>query len=169
MDVRLRQVGPGRLHRLRKPDLPAVANALLAAIRKQAWIDKGEFGGDYFVRIKHEDGDVVIMFDDWVKILPYIQNGFFSTPMVATPVGPDNPDTQKPVPATDYLGLIEKAREGFRLGIYSVYTGPPSPELEAQGNQPVRDGSLVGDKSLYQRILDTLTELFPEDFPTSVY
>lgn len=167
MDVRLRQVGPGRLHRLRKPDLPAVAEALLAALHKRAWIDKGSFGDDLFVRIKHDGGDVVIMGDDWAKIVPYIQSGFFSPPMVPVAPAPARQSTQKPVSVPDYARLVRKAREGFTAGIYSVYTGPLSSEPRDSG--PVRDGSMVGDKALYQRILDTLTELFPEDFPTSVY
>jgi len=141
----------------------------MAALRKRAWIDKGAFHDDFFVRIKHDDGDVVIMWEDWSKILPYIMDGYFSTPMVATAIGPDSASVQKPVSGTDYLRLVEKAREGFDAGIFSVYTGPPSDELIALGNKSVRDGSLVGDKSMYQRILDKLTELFPEDFPISVY
>lgn len=86
MDQRLFKIAERRPERLTRADTPEVARALTAYYRRQAQVTKGVLNEVAYVRL-YNPGiiDVVIRWDDWVKILPYITDGFFDTTIVPEP------------------------------------------------------------------------------------
>jgi hypothetical protein len=84
MDQRLFRIHGLRPHRLTKHDLPSLAKAMVAYMRKEATLEK------YFVQnvaCIHFSGvgiNVLVRSDDWVKVLPYLKDGTFDA--IVTPV-----------------------------------------------------------------------------------
>jgi len=73
-----------RLSRLRIPDLPVVAKAIVAFTRRHAKSAEYVRHGVGFVRLYGVGVDVNVLVSDWNKIVPYLQDGSWNP--VATPV-----------------------------------------------------------------------------------
>ena len=86
VEARLGKIGGQRLARLYVKDLPRLARGIVAVIRNRAHARAHVARNVPFVRIKSDEHDILVMKEDWEKILPYIQDGTFN-PMVV----PRNP------------------------------------------------------------------------------
>lgn len=86
MDQRLFKIAGRRPERLTRADTPEVARALTAYYRHQAQVTKGVLNEVAYVRL-YNSGiiDVVIRWDDWVKILPYVTDESFDTTIIPEP------------------------------------------------------------------------------------
>lgn len=86
MDQRLFKIAGRRPERLTRADTPEVARALTAYSRHQAQVTKGVLNEVAYVRL-YNSGiiDVIIRWDDWVKILPYVTDGYFDTTIFPEP------------------------------------------------------------------------------------
>lgn len=87
MDNRLFKI-PKRPGRLRQQDLPLVARALVAAMRKQAQVKTGRVENIGYVRIETSDFQVQVLASDWAKILPYLQDESFNQVVVKSQIDP---------------------------------------------------------------------------------
>jgi hypothetical protein len=86
VDQRLFEVAGKRLVKLTRADTPEVARALAAYYHRQAQVETGVLNEVTYVRLFNPGViNVVIRGDDWVKILPYITNGFFDTTLYPEP------------------------------------------------------------------------------------
>lgn len=86
MDQRLFKIAGRRPERLTRSDTPEVARALTAYYRRQAQVTSGVLNEVAYIRLVNPGViDVVVRWDDWVKILPYITNGTFDTTLVPIP------------------------------------------------------------------------------------
>ena len=86
MDQRLFEVAGKRLERLTRADTPEVARALAAYYHRQAQVESGVLNEVTYVRLFNPGLiNVVIRGDDWVKILPYVTNGFFDPTLYPEP------------------------------------------------------------------------------------
>lgn len=86
MDQRLSEVSGKRLERLTRADTPEVARALAAYYHRQAQVETGVLNEVTYVRLFNPGVlNVVIRGDDWVKILPYVTNGFFDPTLYPEP------------------------------------------------------------------------------------
>lgn len=85
-----------RPHHLLRTDLPVVARAIVAVVRKQGHARAGVLRQVPYVRLLGRDFDLSILGSDWEKILPYIQDGTFDP--IIVPASPQtgylSPDTQ---------------------------------------------------------------------------
>ena len=87
MDQRLFKISGRRPERLTRADTPEVARALTAYYRRQAQVSRGVLNEVTYVRLVNPGVlDVVIRGDDWVKILPYVTNGFFDPTLYPEPM-----------------------------------------------------------------------------------
>ena len=59
-----------------------MAKAIISVIRKQAKASTGVYQGLGYVWLKGQDSDVVVLKEDWGKILPYVEDGSFSPQQV---------------------------------------------------------------------------------------
>jgi hypothetical protein len=86
VDQRLFKIAGRRPERLTRADTPEVARALTAYYRHQAQVTKGVLNEVAYVRL-YNSGiiDVVIRWDDWVKILPYVTDESFDTTIIPEP------------------------------------------------------------------------------------
>jgi hypothetical protein len=86
VDQRLFEVAGKRLVKLTRVDTPEVARALAAYYHHQAQVVTGVLNEVTYVRLFNPGVlDVVIRGDDWVKILPYVTNGFFDSTLYPEP------------------------------------------------------------------------------------
>lgn len=86
MDQRLFKIAGRRPERLTRSDTPEVAQAITAYYRRQAQVTRGVSNGVAYVRLVHPGVlDVVVRWDDWVKILPYITDGSFDPTIIPEP------------------------------------------------------------------------------------
>jgi hypothetical protein len=86
VDQRLFKIAGRRPERLTRSDTPEVARALTAYYRRQAQVTSGVLNEVAYIRLVNPGViDVVVRWDDWVKILPYITNGTFDTTLVPIP------------------------------------------------------------------------------------
>jgi hypothetical protein len=111
VDQRLFKIAGRRPERLTKADTPEVAKALTAYYRRQAQVTKGVLNDVAYVRLVNPGVlDVVIRWDDWVKILPYITNGTFDQTLVPNPtLFVDRPSTLADASIIDLTdGLYER-------------------------------------------------------------
>jgi hypothetical protein len=63
---------------LRQEDLPELARAIVAVIRKRATIGTNRSRGVDYVTIRQPGTELNVLGSDWALILPYIQEGAFS-------------------------------------------------------------------------------------------
>ena len=82
VDERLFFLRGRRLARLRVVDLPDVARAIVAHTRGHAKSAQYERRGVSFVRIVGIGVNVVVLIEDWKKIVPYLQDGTFNPAVV---------------------------------------------------------------------------------------
>ena len=85
MDQRLFLLPSGqRPTRITRNDTPNLASAILAFLRKQASIETGSRYGVTYTWIHGVGINLTVRGDDWIKVLPFIQDGFFDTTLVPT-------------------------------------------------------------------------------------
>jgi len=75
VETRLSKIGGQRLARLHTKDLPELARGIIAVIRKRGHIRAHVSRNVPFVRIRSSELDILVMKQDWVQILPFIQDG----------------------------------------------------------------------------------------------
>jgi hypothetical protein len=68
-----------RPSRLMYSDLPVVARAIISIIRKQGTAKVVSRYGLHYVQLVGRDFNLVILMEDWEKILPYIREGSFNS------------------------------------------------------------------------------------------
>lgn len=85
MDTRLYSILDRRPKRLRRQDLPPVAKAIVSFIRKQSHASVGVSQNLAYVWLRGNDPGVVVLKEDWEKILPYIEDGTFSPTQLPVP------------------------------------------------------------------------------------
>lgn len=86
VDTRLFLVADRRVVRLRQEDLPELARAIVAVIRKRATAGVARVKNVDFIEIHGQGAHALVLRSDWEKLLPSIQNETFNTQ--ASPVEP---------------------------------------------------------------------------------
>lgn len=130
MDNRLGLVSQRRPSRLRKTDLPNLAEAITVYQRRlvEVGVTRAIVCGASVVTLSSKTFRVSVLSDDWAKIDPYFRDDTFDVLKYPPVVG------------------------------YSVFQ--PSVTYSP---------ALVRSDPLYQRVLNVLLLLFPEEYPTSDY
>jgi len=77
MDQRLFRIAGHRPQRLLKRDVPTLARAMVAVIRKQANVDKFVINDVYAIRFYGPGVDILVRSEDWRLVLPYLTDGTF--------------------------------------------------------------------------------------------
>lgn len=86
MDQRLFKIAGHRPERLTRSDTPEVARALTAYYRRQAQVSRGVLNEVAYVRLANPGVfDVIVRWDDWVKILPYLSDESFNLTIIPEP------------------------------------------------------------------------------------
>ena len=86
MDQRLFKIAGHRPERLTRSDTPEVARALTAYYRRQAQVSRGVLNEVAYVRLANPGVfDVIVRWDDWVKILPYLSDESFDLTIIPEP------------------------------------------------------------------------------------
>jgi hypothetical protein len=85
VDTRLYSILQRRPKRLRQQDLPPVAKAIVAVIRKKSRASVGVHQNLSYVWLRGDDPGVVVLKEDWEKILPYIEDGTFDPTQTPVP------------------------------------------------------------------------------------
>ena len=86
MDQRLFYIAGQRPERLTRRDTPELAKAMTAYFRRQASVTKGVLNSVPYVRLFNPGQfSVVVRWDDWIKIIPYLSDGSFDTTIVPEP------------------------------------------------------------------------------------
>jgi len=126
VDTRLRKNNGRSVKHLRRRDLPELAKALVSVAFKQGRIVSTD-GSPPYVRLHGATFDVLVSFDDWKLIQPYIDDNTF------------NP-----------LAF-------------------PGARIVPLNNNDFLDESVVdlNSQTFYNRVLGTLWQLFPDEYPTS--
>lgn len=75
MDQRLFRIAGHRPHRLTKQDVPALARAMLAVIRRQGVLEKYAVRDVYCIRLSGPGFEVLVRSEDWAKVLPFLKDG----------------------------------------------------------------------------------------------
>ena len=126
MDTRLRKVNGRSVKHLRRRDLPELAKAIVSVAFKQGKIISSDSPATY-VRLQGDSFDVLVSFEDWKLIQPFIDD-----------------DTFNPL--------------AF-----------PGARIVPLNNNDFLDQSVVdlNAQTFYNRVLGTLWQLFPDEYPTS--
>lgn len=82
MDQRLFQIQGLRPERLTKHDLPALAKAMVAYMRKQANLNKFFVQNVGCIHFYGPGTNVLVRADDWVKVVPFLKDGTFDAIVV---------------------------------------------------------------------------------------
>jgi len=77
MDQRLFRIGGSRPQRLTKQDLPTLARAMVAVIRKQAQLHRYAVRDVHCIQFSGPGIDLLVRSEDWVKVLPFLKDGTF--------------------------------------------------------------------------------------------
>ena len=86
MDQRLFYIAGQRPERLTRRETPELAKAMTAYFRRQASVTKGVLNDVPYVRLFNPGQfSIVVRWDDWVKIIPYLSDGSFDTTIVPEP------------------------------------------------------------------------------------
>lgn len=87
MDNRLYHIFGRRPSRLRQQDLPDVAFALTVLARRlvPVRVDSADLTGAKVITLTSEWFAVAVLLEDWLKIEPHIQEGFFSPVLYPVP------------------------------------------------------------------------------------
>jgi hypothetical protein len=196
MDSRLWRVNGRRPSKLRRNDLPQVAQAIVDAELGRAEVRVGHVRGASFVNIhKKNTYDIVVLGEDWAKIVPFLRNSTTAfTPPPPPPAYPPPPipspqpktmmQPPPPLPANGLTSFLE----GFDFPTLSQIQGLLSTE-QISGQDIASPGAGIlnpkptppslsppvasvgalnfNEQRFYQKTLDLLNALFPERFPTS--
>lgn len=84
MDHRLFRINGLRPHRLTKHDLPSLAKAMVAYMRKEASLEKHFVQNIACIHFCGVGINILVRSDDWVKVIPYLRDGTFDA--IVTPV-----------------------------------------------------------------------------------
>jgi len=83
VDQRLFYIAGQRPERLTRRETPELAKAMTAYFRRQASVTKGVLNDVPYVRVFNPGlFSVIVRWDDWVKIIPYLSDGSFDTTIV---------------------------------------------------------------------------------------
>jgi hypothetical protein len=86
VDQRLFYIAGQRPERLTRRETPELARAMTAYFRRQASVTKGVLNDVPYVRVFNPGQfSVVVRWDDWVKIIPYLSDGSFDTTVIPDP------------------------------------------------------------------------------------
>ena len=196
MDSRLKHVGGARLSRLRKSDLPRVAQAIVDFSHGKARVLSGVYGDTTYVQfIRDRSYSIAIRGDEWSKIYPFFR---YSTARYQ----PVQPPGNKPdlIPSPQPNRLREAPPESPDGGQKSFLEHLPYPEylkiqqlltmLSMEGWDPKaiqskpskdlpyppsllpsrkRTDGFFSDREFYNRLVAVLEQLFPFDYPTTYY
>ena len=77
MDQRLFRIAGHRPQRLTNRDVPALARAIQAAIRRQANIDRHVINDVYCIRFYSPSFELLVRSEDWAKVVPFLKDGTF--------------------------------------------------------------------------------------------
>lgn len=141
MDIRLQRRKGRRFHKLRSDDLEELARAIVLVSRKRGTIGVNRYRNIDYIELVTTEGFVQVLREDWVKILPYLQDGSFSQGTF-----PADVQTGLVSYSTGSFGLVQRLNAGTTAG-GEIQTGR-------------------GDRNLYLRILSILRGIFTDEFPT---
>lgn len=115
MDERLFFIRGRRPSRLRIPDLPDAAKAIVAFTRGHAKSSDGVQHGVGFVRLYGIGVDINILASDWNRIVPYLQSGAWNP--AVTPVAREfaSPDSPASIADTDDPDLYRRVFQTLQL------------------------------------------------------
>ena len=85
MDNRLAAIGTKRPGKIRKQDIPDLATALVGYWKGLGTLDAGTSRNISYVRLLGPNYDVLVTGEDWIKVLPYLQNGTLGPGFFASP------------------------------------------------------------------------------------
>lgn len=106
MDERLRRASGLRAERLTFPELPSLAVAIVASVRKQCHVQNFVMDGEPCVRLYGDGFNAVVRGSDWKRVLPFLLDGTFEPSVVPVPMRVTlDPNVQFDVPAL----LVEDA------------------------------------------------------------
>lgn len=107
MDSRLFRVDGRRILRLRREDLPELARAIIAVVRRRARAGVFRVSDVGVVELQGLGVSVLVHGTDWQRILPYVQDESFNTQL--NPAGPSvgylDPDIAYGEPILDRADL----------------------------------------------------------------
>lgn len=192
MDSRLKTVSGQRLAHLLYSDAPRVAQALVDKLLGRAKVYVGVMGSTPYLEFVCPGAySVVIRGDDWRKIFPLVRygSGYFQ-PVIPPARQPDpipSPQPNRTMPAppenpgeafTSFLSFFtwdEYTLIQRLLTMSNVGSEPKSPGYKPSRlvpdpvplNPPTRRTDQAGMPEVYDRLVDMLQQLFPQDFPTS--
>jgi hypothetical protein len=118
MDARLARIAGHRPHRLLKKDLPELAKALVTFPYVQ--VGRDIRGGVEYVQFLGNGVDLVVMVEDWARIFPLVQAGYFCDPIYPAaiqhtlhPSPADDPSTEASPRHMPYTRALLKLQELF--------------------------------------------------------
>jgi len=118
MDARLARIAGHRPHRLLKKDLPELAKALVLFPYVQ--VGRDVRGGVEYVQLQGVGVDMVVLSEDWDRIFPLIEVGYFSDAVYPAAVlhllraePQDDPSLESAARHPAYLKALAKLQELF--------------------------------------------------------
>jgi hypothetical protein len=85
VDIRLATIGTSRPGKLRKQDIPNLASALVGYWKGLGTLDAGSSKNISYVRLYGPNFDVLVAGEDWVKVLPFLQDGTLGPGLFPSP------------------------------------------------------------------------------------
>lgn len=104
-----------RLSRLRIPDLPGVAKAIVAYTRGHAKSAEYVRHGVGFVRLYGIGVDVNVLVSDWNKIVPYLQSGAWNPRVTPVARAFAAPNAEASIADTDDPDLYRRVLQALQL------------------------------------------------------
>lgn len=196
MDSRLKRIGGGRLSRLRKSDVPRVAQAILDYSHGKARVLSGILIDTPYVQfVRDRSYSIAIRGDEWGKIYPFFR---YSTARYQPVQPPENQPLPIPSPQPNRLREVppESPDEGMQSFLqhlpYQEYVKiqklltmlsmddwdqkaiPSKPSQKIPYPPPLqparqRADGIFTDTVFYNRLVKVLEQLFPVDYPTTYY
>lgn len=113
MDARLSRYLDRRLTRLRRPDLPDVAWAIVGHVEGLCRAQSLMVSNTSVVRIWGQGVDVVVRKEDWDKVVPYLRDGTFNPLLFPVP-------TSVPLDPSQELVAPDARRQAFYQRVLGV-------------------------------------------------
>jgi hypothetical protein len=85
VDNRLFTIGTARPGRVRKQDIPDLASAIVGYFKGKAVLDAATIRNISYVRLHGANCDVLVTREDWVRILPKLQDGTIGSTFFPSP------------------------------------------------------------------------------------
>lgn len=196
MDERLWHIVGKRPTRLRRSDLPQLAQAIVDVERGRAVARRGFVQNTSYVLLQRNQAyNVFVRGDDWAKIVPFLRNSTLTFQPVVPPPTPPPPilspqpnQVMQPPPQNPYGGFTSFL-DGFTFAEQSQIqrllttasidqidttqsSGPIDPSDTPPPLNPPPIGTLGNstnpqEQQFFEKVLLFLQQLFPDDFPTS--